>query len=252
MSVAPGLTISGVMKPGRPMAATRMSAWRVISAQVAGLRVADRHGRVLVEQQHRDGLAHDVAAAHDHCVLAGDGNAAALENLDDSGGRAGRERRPAGQQTACIHGMKAVDVLGGIDGVEQGLGIDLRGQRQLDQNAVDLVAPVELGDELEHLLGGDGGRRRDEVAIDAKLGAGLHLVADVDLRRGHVAHQHRSQPRPNAVRGQRADLFGHFLLDGCGNGRAIENLRHLVLQSSWYRFVRVGGACTGGSACPGC
>jgi hypothetical protein len=31
MMVAPGWTISGVMNPARPMAATRMSAWRVIA-----------------------------------------------------------------------------------------------------------------------------------------------------------------------------------------------------------------------------
>ena len=31
MRVEPGLTISAVMKPGTPIAATRMSAWRVIA-----------------------------------------------------------------------------------------------------------------------------------------------------------------------------------------------------------------------------
>jgi hypothetical protein len=41
--------------------------------------------------------------------------------------------------------MKAVHILVRSDGVEQRLGVDLRGQRQLDENAVDLVAGVELG-----------------------------------------------------------------------------------------------------------
>ena len=83
---------------------------------------------------------------------------------------------------------------------------------------------LSCGDEREHFFGGDVGGRRDQVAVDAKLGAGLHLVADVNLRCRHVAHQHRRQSRPDAVRGQLANLFGHFLLDGGGNRRAIENL----------------------------
>ncbi len=78
-----------------------------------------------MEQQHGDGLAHNVAAADDDGVLAGDGNFAALENLDDAGGRAGRERRTAGEQAARVHGMKAVHVFRGIDGIEQAFGVDL-------------------------------------------------------------------------------------------------------------------------------
>ena len=40
--------------------------------------------------------------------------------------------------------------------------------------------------------------------IEAELGAGLHLAADVDLRRGHMAHQHRREPGPDALGGERA------------------------------------------------
>ena len=110
MRVAPGLTISGVMKPGRPMAATRMSAWRVTRARSRVLEWQIVTVAFCVEQQHGDGLADNVAAADDDGVLAGDGNVAALENLNDAGRRAGRERRTAGLQTAGVHGMKAVDV----------------------------------------------------------------------------------------------------------------------------------------------
>ncbi len=89
---------------------------------------------------------------------------------------------------------------------------------------------------VEHLFGGNRVGRRDEIAVEAELGAGLHLAADVDLGRGHVAHQHRGQPRPNALGGKRLHFFGHFLLDGRGNGRAIENLRHVTLQGTSYRL----------------
>ena len=59
---------------------------------------------------------------------------------------------------------------------------------------------VERGTSVEHLFGRDGVRRRNQIAVEAQFGAGLHLAAHIDLRRGHVAHQHRRQSRPNAVR----------------------------------------------------
>src|SRR5580658_3625236 len=48
--------------------------------QVVRLRVANGYRRIFVEQQNRYGLAHNVAAADYHRVLAGDGNVAALQN----------------------------------------------------------------------------------------------------------------------------------------------------------------------------
>ena len=121
MSVAPGLTISGVMKPGAADGGDENVGLARDRSEVSGLRVTNRHRGVLVEQQHRHGLAHNVAAAHDHRVLAGDGNLAALQNLDHARGRAGRKRRPAGEQPARVHGMKAVHVLRRIDRIEQRL-----------------------------------------------------------------------------------------------------------------------------------
>jgi hypothetical protein len=102
-------------------------------------------------------------------------------------------------KTAHVDGMKAVHILGGIDGVEEALGVDLGGQGQLDEDAVDLVAGVEGGDQIEHGFSGDVFGRGDEVAEDAELGAGLDLVADVNLRGGDVADKHRGEPGPDAL-----------------------------------------------------
>ena len=73
------------------------------------------------------------------------------------------------------------------------LGVDLRGQRQLHQNAVDLVAAVQIVDQRQQLGGGDAVGRRVLLAVDAKLLAALHLVADVDFRSGIVAGEHHGQ-----------------------------------------------------------
>ena len=69
---------------------------------------------------------------------------------------------------------------------------------------------------------------RDEVAVEAEFGAGLHLAADVDLRCGDMAHQHCGQAGPDALCGERADLFGNFLLDRGGDGGAVEDFWHQI------------------------
>ena len=57
----------------------------------------------------------------------------------------------AGGQAAGVDRVKAVDVLGRIDRGDHPAGIDLGGERQLDQDPVDPLVGVELGDELQQL-----------------------------------------------------------------------------------------------------
>ena len=49
-TAAPGLTMSPVMRPGTPAAATTMSAWRTSAARSRGAGVAQRDGRVLARR----------------------------------------------------------------------------------------------------------------------------------------------------------------------------------------------------------
>ena len=106
------------MKPGAADGRNKNVGLPRNRRQVARLRVANRHRRVLVQQQHRNGLADNVAAANNDGVLAGDGNVAALQNLNHAGRCAGRERRTAREQTACIDGMKAVHIFRRVDRIE--------------------------------------------------------------------------------------------------------------------------------------
>jgi hypothetical protein len=188
--------------------------------------MADGNSCILVQQEHGGGLADDVAAAHNDSMLAGDRKATALENFDDACGRAGREGWTAGLQAACIHRVEAVDVFGWIDGVEELFGVDLGGEGELDEDAVDFVAVVEGSDEVEHLAGGDGVGGRDEVGIDAELGAGLNFAADVNFRGGDVADKDSGEAGADTLGGEAADFFGDFLLDGGGNNGAVEDFRH--------------------------
>ncbi len=73
--------------------------------------------------------------------------------------------RAPGYQLAYVDGMKAVDVFFGRDGVENFLGVHLRWQGHLHQNAVDIILAVEIVDEREQFAGGDrGGRGEQEAA----------------------------------------------------------------------------------------
>ncbi len=90
-------------------------------------------------------------------------------------------------------------------------------------------------DEVEHVLGGDGVGRGDEVAVEAEFGAGLHLAAHVDFRGGHVADEHGGEAGANALGGEAFYFLGDFLLDLSGDGGAIENPGHSCLQD--YRIV---------------
>ena len=99
---------------------------------------------------------------------------------------------------ADILRMKAVNILARIDGVDDALRIDMLGQRQLHQDAVDPVVGIEPGDQRQQL--GFAGCRRQVLlkALDAGSGRRLALVADIDLARRIVADQNSAKSRRDA------------------------------------------------------
>ncbi len=109
---------------------------------------------LLLKKKHRSGFADNVAAANDdYGVLASDGNAAALEDLNDTCGRARGESGAPCLKAAGVDGMKAVNILNWIDRIQQRLGVNLGGERKLDEDTVDVVTRVEIGDEFKHAFG---------------------------------------------------------------------------------------------------
>ena len=143
-----------------------------------------------MQQQQRGGFADDVAAADDDCALAGDGDLAAPQDLDQPGGRTGDRPRPLRHQRPHVEGVKAVDVFLGRNFEQDARRIDLRRQRQLHQDAVDVIPRVEPADQFEQFRGGCACGGRDRFAVNADLLAGPNLVSHVDLRSGVVTHQH--------------------------------------------------------------
>ena len=91
---------------------------------------------------------------------------------------------------------------------------------------------------VHHLFRGDGVRRRDQVAIDAQFGAGLHFAAHVDLRSGHVAHQHRRQSRPDAPRRQRRTSSATSCLIAAAIAAPSRTLGIMISKLPSYRLGR--------------
>ena len=94
--------------------------------------------------------------------------------------------------------MEAVHVFGGIDRQQNLLGIDVRGQRQLHQDAVDFVAAVQIGDQGEQVFGGRAFGGRVLFAVEADFLRALDLAANVDFRCGVVPDQHHGEARTHA------------------------------------------------------
>src|SRR5262249_31415099 len=107
-------------------------------------------------------------------------------------------------------------------------------QRRLHENAVVHRTPIQAIDERERI-----GQRRSlqqPLEIDAKtdLGAGLHLVANVDLRRRIVARQYDAQPGTAPVpRNERGHLRFELLLQPRRERLAVQDpCRHAAIISS--------------------
>ena len=149
--------------------------------KIACFGMANGDGSVGMHQEKSHGLADDVAAAEHDCVGAFDGDLVAAKNFHAAGGSASDESRTIGNKLAEIHGMEAVDVFLSRDGFEDALRINLRWKWELDEDTVDVVVIVEVGDELKHVVGGNVGGRGVKPMSDAKLFASGDFAFDVDM-----------------------------------------------------------------------
>ena len=107
----------------------------------------DGHRRVFVQQQLHQRTADQIGAADDDGVHAFQRGVHALGQDDAAERRAGRQRGKSAGEASGIAGMQPVDILGGIDGVDDGFGVQRFRQRQLHQNAVHGGIAIELTDQ---------------------------------------------------------------------------------------------------------
>ncbi len=127
-------------------------------------------------------------------------------------------------EQAGVDGGQPVDVLRRVERRHDPVGVDVGGDRQLHEDAVDVLVPVERFDQIQQL-----GLRclAPEPVVggaQADLLAGPVLAGDVHLRGGIVADDHGHQLRcsaPLALKG--AHLGRHALAHRGGNRFAVDD-----------------------------
>src|SRR5712671_931220 len=127
------------------------------AGEVASLGMADGDGGIGVHQQQGHRFANDVAAAEDDGVGALNLNIVAAQNFHAARGRARDKSGPPTDQTPKAHRMDAINIFCGINGFENSLGVDLRREGKLNQDAVHRIVVVKVAHKMQHLLGGEGG-----------------------------------------------------------------------------------------------
>ncbi|MDF3009544.1 MAG: hypothetical protein K0S03_340 [Burkholderiales bacterium] len=167
--------------------------------KVFRFRVADRHRRVLLQQQQRERLADDVGAADHYRAAARHRDAGMLEQAHHAGRRAGHEPGRAGNEGAEVHGVEAVDVLGGRNQRKYARRIDVARQRQLHQDAVDCGIGIERLDSLQQFGLADRCLELEDLRLHPGFLAGERLVADVDARGRIVAGEDHGEAGPYAA-----------------------------------------------------
>ncbi len=125
--------------------------------------------------------------------------------------------------------MESIDVLGRINRHQNLLRVHLRGQRQLHQDPVDVVAAVEIFDQGQQLCRGGRFGRSQLLAVKADFLAGFDLAPHVNLRRRVVPDEHDSQPGTH-TRGRHGFHFrGDFASDVLRDPGSVED-------GSWHGF----------------
>src|SRR5437588_7811423 len=121
--------------------------------EVARARVAYDHGRVALQQKFGHGATDDVAPPDDARARARHLDALAREQFNDSRGRARQKRRTTKHHSTDVNRVKPVNVLLRINRLDDARLVNARGQWQLNEYAVNVLALVERGDQLKQTRG---------------------------------------------------------------------------------------------------
>ena len=177
----------------------------------------------LRQQGHRDRPADDAALPDDHRVGAAHHHAAAADQLGDGQRGARHDDRVVVEQPADVRRAHALDVLVRIDAVLGCRGVDVRRQRQLEDDPGDPrvgVEPVDRGQQLG-LRGCLG--QLDQLVLDADLHAELALRLGIQPPAGIAADQNGAELDRPVVGVEPRDLAGDLGSDFGGIRRPVQN-----------------------------
>src|SRR5829696_7583205 len=94
------------------------------------------HRCVSLEEQLGHRTSDDLAATNHTSIHPSHLDTEIVKQLNDPCGRAGYKYRPAHRQLARVYRMKTIDVLCGIDRLDDLRFINRRGQRKLSQDPI--------------------------------------------------------------------------------------------------------------------
>ena len=193
---------------------------------VHGAGVADGDGSILLEEELGDREADDVATADDDGVLSCDGDASALQHLDDTHGGAGGEEGVLALQVeeSDVDGVEAVGVLMGVDNFESLGLINVLGEGELHQHSVALGVVVQHLDLILELLLGGGVGELDLDGVESTLHGSLVLEADIGLGVLSLTADDDSEAGGldvGLLGGNVGDGVSDLGTDGLGNGLAV-------------------------------
>ena len=184
--------------------------------------------------QQRHGFADRVAAANHHRVLAFEIDPGGLDQLHATIGCTGQKTGQASHQIAGALHRVAVHILGGGNGLDHALRVDVFGQRHLHQDAVDAGVEVERLNAGQQIRLAQRGIVFLENRVDTGLGAGLDLVAHIHGRRRIVADQDHRQAGSHALGFERCGAGGDVGAELAGEGNAVDQLGgHGGLGGAW-------------------
>ena len=195
--------------------------------------MANRHGCVFLKQQTRDRPSHDLAAAYNARVGAGDFDLISFEQLDNSRGRARHKSRPAHRQQPDIRGMKSVDIFFRRHCLDDHSLINMPWQWQLHQNSIRLLVLIQIANYFAQLFGRCRFRQINLPGTQSNFSTCTNLIANVNDRSVIIANQHGCQTRLDAALvAQPSNFVRNFAFDLIRDGTTFEDLDALCLHCS--------------------
>ncbi len=188
--------------------------------EIAGAAVRDRHRGVGREQERGERAPDDRRASEHRRPRAAKRDPARLQQAHDAAWRARDEGRLAAGEMPDIERVKAIDVLRGIDRLDDGLRVDRGGQWELHEDRVGRLVRVQPGDRVEKGRLAHAGGQMDGLRGDAGRRRGAVLVADIDRARRVVAHEDNGETGPV---GQGSDTGRDLGAQGRGEGLSVED-----------------------------
>ena len=192
--------------------------------EIAGARVRHGDGAVLAHQELRHWLADQVGPSQHQCFLAFERAQRALEQDQAAERGTGDDAIEPGHEPAGIDDVKAVDIFIRIDRIDDNHGINVIGERQLDQDPMYRGIGIERGERGQQVILFGVGRQFDIGGHHARLLCRLAFVADIDGAGGVVTNQDDGEPGGYAVLGfEVGDPFGKVGAQFSGHRFAVDN-----------------------------